>query len=339
MKSSKRNIGMDIIKGICIISIVFAHAGHPIIWFGFFMVYGFYFVAGYNFKDRTGNKFIKEKVLRTYLIFVCANIFMYFILKALERINDAYGMVDLELVSYIKIILSFNIVSDMMAPSWFIFPFLLIIIILYILNKVVKDMRIIALISFVIFLFTHMFYERLSQIIWCNCAFITNVGSGLFIAVCGCILKNNVNLEKKLFAGKYSSECFIISTIIMFFLENRVGLDVRAGYCSNPLGNIIIIFVGLYWLIFISKFLEQTAVLSKIFSVIGKYSMNIMFFHIISYSLVTLVGYYLCGLAFPTHWPFAYTEGFGGIVSAIAGIIVPIVATILLQKIRILKLL
>jgi len=334
MESSKRNIEVDIIKGICIISVVFTHVGQPILWFGFFMVYGFYFVAGYTFKDKTFLEFAVDKVRRIYISFVAANILALFILKLLSTLCEYYNIDNIDVKTNIKNLLAFNITNGFMSPSWFLFPLFLILFIFFVLNRAVKKSWVVAVCTFVVFFLTHLFYEQLSVFQWCNCAFITNVGSGLFIFSCGYILKNNKHIEDKLFYGKYANDIFVVCTIIMFKISNKIGLDLRAGYCSNALYLMVVIFVGLYWLIYISKFFSKSNVISKLLSVVGQYSMSIMFFHILSFSVVTLSVHYLFKLPYPKNWAVVYNDGIYGTLTGVMGIIVPMMVAIIYNRIK-----
>lgn len=327
MDSNQRNIELDIIKGICIISIVFTHVGQPILWFGFFMVYGFYFVAGYTFRDKPFLEFIKDKLCRIYIPFVLANIVVLYILKLLSIVCENYNTGNLDVKTNIKNLLAFNIINGFMAPSWFCFPLLLILLIFFAINKFVKKNSVVIGGTFVVFFFTHLFFDQLAVFQWCNCAFITNVGSGLFIFACGYALKNNKHIEDKLFYGKYAIEAFVACTIIMFTITNKVGLDLRAGYCSNALYLMVAIFAGLYWLIYISKFLSKSISISKLLSLVGRYSMSIMFLHIPSFSVVTLSVHYILKLPYPEHWAVVYTDGIYWIITGIMGIMVPMMVT------------
>lgn len=334
MEYNTRNKELDIIKGICIISIVFTHISHPIIWFGFFMVYGFYYISGYTFRKKALSEFVKDKVLRIYLSFVMANILALLIVKVLVMINENYAIGDLDVITNIKSILAFNTKVYFMGPSWFMFPLLLILFLFYILTRVIKNNKLILGVTFIVFVLTHMFYEQLAQCVWCNCAYINNVGVGLFLCALGYSLKNNKELEYILFHGKYAIEVFVVCTFVMFNISNRVSLDVRSGYCSKPLYNMIAIFAGVYWLIYVSKFLVNSKVISKVLAIVGRYSMSIMYFHILSFSIATLGIHYLLKLPYPENWILAYTDGSYGIISGIIGVVVPMMGAMVMEQVR-----
>lgn len=64
---------LDIIKGICILFIVLAHAGYNTVISHLFYVTAFYWVAGYTFREKRLLDFILSKIKRLYLPFVVFN--------------------------------------------------------------------------------------------------------------------------------------------------------------------------------------------------------------------------------------------------------------------------
>lgn len=80
----------DIIKGICIIGIVFSHAGHELMWLSYIFLFGFYFVGGATYRDKPLKNFFLSKMKRIYVPFVISNIFGEFIC-CLMRILTKYG--------------------------------------------------------------------------------------------------------------------------------------------------------------------------------------------------------------------------------------------------------
>lgn len=334
MAKKERNVEIDIIKGLCIISIVFTHIGKPILWFGFFMVYGFYFVAGYTFHEMPFLEFAKNKIYRIYIPFVVVNVLSVYILRILSNICEKYSEANMNIMENIKNSLMFNITNGFMAPSWFLFPLFLILFIFYILNRYLKNEMIVLAFTAIIFLLTHLFYDRLSVLQWCDCAFVNNVGSGLLIFNIGYLLKNKKHIEKKLFGGKYAIDAFVVCTIVMFYISNKVGLDLRAGYCSNTFYLIVAIWTGLYWCIFVSKFLAKSSIMSKILATVGRYSMSIMLFHILAFSVATLAIHALCKLPYPQYWAVAYSDGIYGIITGIVGIAVPMLVVVIVKEIK-----
>ncbi len=132
-KIEKRVDEYDIIKGICIIGIVFSHAEHELIWLSYFYLFGFYFISGVTYRDKPFLKFTISKLKRIYFPFVLANLLAkiacFFVYKFTGHIED-YNW-----AGYIFSILRFNLQESIMAPSWFLFPLFCISFLFYFLKE------------------------------------------------------------------------------------------------------------------------------------------------------------------------------------------------------------
>ena len=86
----ERRRDIDILKGICMISLVFCHTGISFLWFHYIFVVGFYFVAGYTFKDKPFYTFLKSKIVGLYIPFVINCIIGLCIIWALSKVTGNY---------------------------------------------------------------------------------------------------------------------------------------------------------------------------------------------------------------------------------------------------------
>lgn len=332
----KRNVELDIIKGLCIVAIVFNHVGHNIMWFNYFMVIGFYFVAGCTFKKKSTLVFIKDKMMRIYVPFVLANLLVLFILKFYSSVVAVqYKTGNLDLLYNIKHFLMFDLTNVLMAPSWFLFPLSIILFIFHFLNKIVKKDYVVLGITFVIFILTHVFWDSLKVFNWNNCAFVTNVGLGLFICACGYFLKNNPKIENTIFNGKFSIEAFLIATFIMYNLKGNFWHGLRVSNLNSKIYNFFVTFVAIYFLVYLAKIIAKSGVIGKILSFVGQYSLPVMFFHLIAGSLVTIVVHFIFNKPFPKDWTRLYTGGVLGVVSGIVGIDVPVLLAWLYDNLKV----
>ena len=64
---------LDIIKGICIVFIVLAHAGYNTVIPHLFFVTAFYWVAGYTFREKRLLDYVLSTTKRLYLPFLIFN--------------------------------------------------------------------------------------------------------------------------------------------------------------------------------------------------------------------------------------------------------------------------
>ena len=324
----KRNLEIDIIKGLCIASIVCLHADNNILWFNMIFIYGFYFSAGYTFKDKPLIPFVKSKVRRIYIPFVINCMIISIILKLISYICEGYPEVDFGFA--LKNSLLFNAPYGILAPVWFLFPFSIILFIYYFLQKKIKNTYIILGLSFLLYSLTYIFLTQINNRIWNFSAWIPNVGIGFFVFSCGQFLKNHKSIEEKLFEGKYSIDLFIISSCILFSIMQytKFQIDLRVGNINSFLYNTLAIMFGICFLFYLSKLLVKSTVMRRIFSSIGCHSFAIMFYHFISYSIVTISVHYILDYPIPTGWSMNYTDGIWPIINSIIGIFIPLFGAI-----------
>ena len=72
--AGKRIAWIDVLKGICMVMIVVSHAGLRPLWFSYFYVYGFYFISGYTFSNKSLTAFLKKKIARLYIPYLVAQL-------------------------------------------------------------------------------------------------------------------------------------------------------------------------------------------------------------------------------------------------------------------------
>lgn len=298
------------------------------------MVFGFFYVAGYTFKDKPFLVFLKEKVLRIYIPFVMASLFVLLLINIFPgyfQLNEPLNQ------GIITNIFLFNYAKYLMAPSWFLLPLFIILFLFYFLKKILRKDYILLLLTTIIFIVVNMYSKELSIYTWNNCAVITNIGFGLFLFSCGYFLKNHQTIEQTIFEGKYSTDVFIVSLILLsdIITKQKYSIDLRIGFFSNSFYTILITLLGMYFLIFLSKFIEKQSTISKkIISVVGRHSMSIMLFHVISFSLLTICIHYISSIPIPNNWTKSYSHGVFDIITALFGIFFPIVVSYLIKFIR-----
>lgn len=84
---NRRNAELDVIKGICIIGIVFYHAGHELMWLSYFFLFGFYFVGGITYHEKPFSALLFSKIKRIYIPFVLANLFAEIVCCFLNKVT------------------------------------------------------------------------------------------------------------------------------------------------------------------------------------------------------------------------------------------------------------
>lgn len=300
--------------------------------FSYFMVFAFYYVAGYTFKNKPFFIFLKEKLLRIYIPFVLVNLFCFLLIK----LFPSYFAINVPL-NTIRNIFMFNYAQNIIAPSWFLLPLFVILFLYYFIYKIVKKDYVILLTSIIIFIISIFLNNKLNGYMWNNCAIITNVCFGLFLFSCGNFFKNHQSIEETIFDGKHSIDFFIVSLIILsdIITKQKYAIDLRSGFFSSPMYTILITIIGCYFLIYLSKFLaKQSHLLKRLLAFIGRYSMAIMLFHVVSFSIITLLVHYIFNLPLPNNWTKSYSHGLFDIFNGLVGIYFPICMVLLTKYIK-----
>lgn len=145
MKKDIRRIeSIDIVKGLCIILVIFGHSGNkvpliPNFWYSFYMS-AFFLFSGYLFKYKeTTKKTIIHKIKSMYLLYLIWTIIPYSILGITRIIRGK-----LEIVKFIKIV--GKIVLGIKCPRevaqmWFICALFTVEILWIIIDKVFKTKK------------------------------------------------------------------------------------------------------------------------------------------------------------------------------------------------------
>ncbi len=231
----------------------------------------------------------------------------------------------------------FNLKENIMAPSWFLFPLFCIPFLFFFLRKAVKNDGMLFLITFLLFITATLCRDTLNQIQWNNCAVITNLAIGLFIFTCGFVYGHNNQIKHYLTNGKYAFELFLLSVFILFEAKYywNYSCNMRAGTFSNTVWTFILCPAGICFLIYFSHaVVEKGSWIKKILTCIGKRSMSIMFFHVLSFSLVTLAGIYLFHSTYEPSWTNAFHGTWYPYINAGVGLTVPLAADFLIETIR-----
>ena len=160
-----RSKEVDIIKGLCMITLVFSHAGMKLLWFNYIYVYGFFYVAGYTFREKPFLKFVKSKILGLYIPFIANCLIGLLILFALSKVSHGYFFSRELLDTNIFLI---QIPHNLFAPAWFIFPFFIIQFVFFALKKTVKNCNAIFGISFLLYVISYVFNDFLCRFQWNN---------------------------------------------------------------------------------------------------------------------------------------------------------------------------
>ena len=320
----------DIIKGICILLVAVMHTGHPVYFMEYGFLFAFFFASGATFKRKPFWQFLKGKLLRIYVPFVLANFAGYFIGKFYYSLSG-YGGYGFSLPEAVKRILSFQIAENIMSPSWFLLPMFLVVFVFYFLHWALEKLKyrdeILLGGSFAVFLLGLYFRQSLATIIWNKCSVVYALTYALFFCALGYYYHNHPEVAKKLVSGKYGAEIFIVSLLVLNEVWNHSGytLNIRYGEASSGAVTVLVSIVGVFVIVYLAKAMTKMALFEKLFCLLGRHSMAIMLFHIISYGVVTIALHYVMGWEYPVTWAFGYYSETISYLNALAGVSIPTV--------------
>ncbi len=337
---SNRDISFDIAKGIAIILMVVGHSGTSNYIKDFiylFHISAFYFISGYFFNDKyIGKKklFIKRKILQLYKPFVIYGI-IFLILSPLffklHIINDFSNKVVLLKDLFGTII--FKHVETLLIPFWFLRSLFTVSIIFLFIRWTFhkyrkKDLFTITsvIILFCIGAFLSIKNIHLPSQIQREILVLFFYASGFYIK------KYNINFT----SNKYIiTSLFIALCILAFFFK----IDLVGSYFNNIIGLIVSSYIGIYFLISISKYISKYNYPSNILSTIGRNTIPILALHFLSFKIITLLIVYIEGLPieFLSQWPTLHGEfmkqTYWWLLYSMIGIIVPLLLSFVKNKI------
>ncbi len=318
----------DIIKGICIFLVAIMHTGHPVYFMEYGFLFAFFFVSGATFKRKPFLQFLKGKLLRIYIPFVLANFAGYFIGKFYYSLSG-YGGYGYSLKDAALRIFSFQIAENIMSPSWFLLPMFLVVFLFYFLHLALDKLKyrdeILLGGSFVVFLLGLYFRQPLAAIIWNKCSVVYSLTYALFFCALGYYYHNHPEVSKKIVSGKYSAEIFIVSLLFMNEIWSHYDytLNVRYGETSSGAMTVIVSIIGVFAIVYLARCMARMALFEKIFCLLGRHSLAIMLFHVISYGVVTIALHYAMGWDYPVTWAFGYYSEKISYVNALVGVVIP----------------
>lgn len=345
LEGAKREAWLDCFKSIGIILIVWGHAMLPIYISGYFFVPIFFFASGYVYKTRDLKSLVIKLVKSLYIPFVIGNviaIILHQVLYIFGVYNTSYSLSSL-IKSLFKIML-FDCVDTLAAPTWFI-PALFLMqiaftLLLYFVKKVFKDEKFVF-IGILIMLFIGMFFRNsLNKFIWGNSAILMQLFVCSTFFYIGWISKQ----YKKMFYVPKSNIykiAILSSCILLLFVSNRYfGLitSCREGIYSHGVFNIIAAFIGIYLCLILSNLLaDNTRIIKGIIGYIGKHTLYIMIYHIISFQLISIIQVKLFNYLpdqLSLHWQNVNLTSFWSVIAFCVGIVIPILINFLVKHIK-----
>ena len=331
---SKRIPEVDILKGLCIATIVASHAGYRTLWFSYVYVYGFYFVAGYTYSRKPLGQFARGKLARLYLPFVVAHLISVPVYALQHAVSGgAYGAMT-DGGGYLLDTLLFDAAGGITAAAWYLFPMTVVLFLFHFLSGVLGARGVGAL-SLAAYLALAALPGHAVGYVWNNCAWVVNVVIGLLLFCAGHLLRHADGVEELLFGGARAADLFVVDCVVLLVIYNSgYGMNIRAGRIPSYAINTLILVFGIHFLWSFSRIVARSSLAARAASLAGRCSLQIMLYHVMCFFPATMIVRALYGLPWPQTWARNYTDGLGTVLNIAFGLALPILGTVLVGRFR-----
>lgn len=307
----KRDSYVDIVKGMCIILVVFVHINiltnrftivnnyiNNFIYQFFLSV--FFIISGFYLKNLSNTKmFFKTKIKKWYiklLIYYIPFVLLHnlFVKLGVYEVGKIYGSKVTEMytikTTIIKIVETILLMGrePLLGAMWFfisqIISLIGLTIISCIVDKICEKIKfdnnkvMFSILLILLFISTSM-----TELLSLTIPRLSISISAMLLIYIGYYLKQIMKLE---YNNKFVFFISIVVLICNTFFVDRIRLNQNI--IVNPVTFIISAVCGLYMLCFIGKKIENN-ILGDIFGMCGKYSFQIMALHLLSFKLAILM--------------------------------------------------
>lgn len=355
----KREQYVDIIKGFCIICVVYVHIN--IVAQNFeniddiiqnivsqFFLSVFFIVTGFYLKNLNEPKdFFSKKIKKWYIKLIIVYIpfvllHNIFIKSGIYEVDKLYnGKLMLEYtpnMMIIKIIETLLLMGrePLLGAMWFFIVQIISLIGLELIicfstivtnkNDKVDKNKLIFIILLILLIISSVLTEKFSLTI----PRISIATSVMILIFMGYYMNQILNV-------KYNSKFFFIISVIAI-LTNAIfdgKMLLNTNKIISPITFMISSIAGIYMLGYIAKKIERFK-FSKVFSICGRYSFQIMAFHLICFKLANII-VNTCGIENCTTMSELIPNTsniLGFVIYLVVGIVCPILITMLYEKIK-----
>ena len=355
-KNMKREKFIDIARGIAIILVVCGHCDNFLTWSiedfsNLFFMPLFIFISGYLFKNRSITnikelfEFLKKRVLPIYLYYLKYEVLFYLLNNVFFKVGfyssevlygdkTLYPITSLKtaVINIVKIIFGMGR-EPFLVAFWFLISLIFISIgystINYISSKLSKKMKQTYIIN-VLVIFTFA--------LGCIMRYTINIPrfSPSLTLILFYHLGNlyYINREKI----KFDNTAIALTSVILLLILNNFGsIRMIKNLFTNPLYLLICSMCGIYFVIYISKVIENnTKKIPNLLAYIGKNTLPIMAWHMISFKLAMLIQIYTRSI---TYSDLALLNGCNNnnlwyVLYVFFGVTIPLIINIIIEKIK-----
>ena len=351
--TNKRDVTIDIIKGLGIVFMVLGHSYFPFQKFIYLFHMAIFFIAsGYLYNEKYSDNiksvihFIGRKFKSLWFPYVLWTTIFTLLNNVLIKCNIyTDNPMLLEYVSgtyihttdymslkqmIINIIKSFFLSghTQLGGAFWFISTLMKLLvfycIVDYLLKKIIKHKYLlIAQIAVSVVLLAFGYFCSLKGYTFLGFA---KVCSYYYLIVLGIFIKR-YKISEKISASNISYVVILVlSFVALLILENFGSIGLDTNHYTNPLFFIAVSFIGWEFCFTISCLIKKVKISSAI-AYLGKNTMPIIILHFLSFKIVSLVGILIDGspMFLLAAFPVLYEDGIWWIAYSLVGILIPIV--------------
>lgn len=316
----------NVAKGIGIISIVIGHTGSPIS--GFVYMYHlvlFFFISGYFFKAYPIKTFLSKKLKSLWWPYVYYGLIYIFThnlfvdLHILDR--NHYTSIRAFFASILQTFVFLN-QEPLLGTGWFLGTLFYALLFFYITKWMTghcyRGKKAIEVVTYLIILPILSFY--LSTL---------NIGSSVILFSRALLIipfiyvGNTLNLCKNKIV--LSFPLFTISFLILILcFVSRIRIDISSHTLPTPALFYAISFIGIYFVLCLSKYCLSLKHLTSFIALCGKNSLHIMLLHFLAFILINLFDVYFNSKPISALSEHPISNPDLWILYSIAGIIIPL---------------
>lgn len=310
---NKRYVWLDIIKAICIVTVVLLHINFisqnstaNSVWKyvcsigSLYQVTIFYCIAGItlnndklkNTKDFLINKFKKMYIKSLIIALIAVLLHNLFININFYKVGYSYSgkiMIEYGIIDYLKNIVYTIFFANrevILGAFWFVWSLMICFIIISILEFIINKLKFIKN--------KRLFRLFITFCLMCLAIFLSNI-IGITIprfnnSLVGIFLIDATNYLYNCNSKIFNNKMLIFVTIpIAIFAPCFGHIIMNSNNITNPLYLIIVVFSYLYLFINFSKLVEKTWIFNKPISYIGENSFGIMAFHFLGFKIASCI--------------------------------------------------
>ncbi|MBQ3543808.1 MAG: acyltransferase family protein [Lachnospiraceae bacterium] len=361
-EGKKRDVVVDIIKGIGIFCMVAGHCGSPITKFVYLFHMAIFFIAsGYCYKDSSSDNknslfgFIKRKFVMLWLpyvvwtaIYSCLHNFFLDInvytdnplileQESIQHMSLIYAWSVTDIVKNIIKSFMFRGITRIGGALWFVATLMeitvLYCIIDFIIKKLIKKDKVLCVQAIFSVLFLCLGYL-------CSLKGISFMGIEKVLS-CYILFYGGYVLKKKNVYIKERESYFHIAVLTICFaillVLNRFGsVSLNINSYENPLFFMFASFVGWQFLYEIAFLVKRIDILKRSLVCMGQNTMSIVIFHFLCFKIVSYIGVVIKGQSrfLVAAHPVLYRDGYWWMAYMFVGLVIPIMLSVMWKNVK-----